>query len=339
MSGSKSRQSLITAVAIKRPLTPGFKLLLGFVTLLAIAAAAVAWHSEKQHRRAKHSVSSLTTQQGGLVQRLDALQSDIAINKQLLRLQQERLDGLLAQGPQVRRRWLISRVADATAVAEQALIINHDPVQAQQSLLAADRLLSTQADIALLPLRRALQQDLSVLAGMPRVDVAGIYLRLQNLDRRFATLALPRETGQRSLASQSESKPFGRDADTLNTAHALWSRGLEKFRALIVIRDYDEPLQPLLDASRLQLVRDQLSLLTSQAELALLRADGVVYRAALESLSLRIQHQLSALPSATLVPLLDELASLQALQVQTPLPTLSIRAALDALMQSAEIRL
>ena len=42
MLGSKSRQSLITAVAIKRPLTPGFKLLLGFVTLLAIAAAAVA---------------------------------------------------------------------------------------------------------------------------------------------------------------------------------------------------------------------------------------------------------------------------------------------------------
>lgn len=339
MSGSKSRQSLITAVAIKRPLTPGFKLLLGFVTLLAIAAAAVAWHSEKQHRRAKHSVSSLTTQQGGLAQRLDALQSEIVINKQLLRLQQERLDGLLAQGPQVRQRWLISRVADATAVAEQALIINHDPVQAQQSLLAADRLLAAQADIALLPLRRALQQDLSVLAGMPRVDVAGIYLRLQNLDRRFATLALPRETGQRSLASQPGSKPFGRDADTLNTAHALWSRGLDKFRALIVIRDYDEPLQPLLDASRLQLVRDQLSLLTSQAELALLRADGVVYRAALESLSLRIQHQLSAMPSATLVPLLDELAALQALQVQTPLPTLSIRAALDVLMQSAETRL
>ncbi len=339
MSGSKSRQSLITAVAIKRPLTPGFKLLLGFVTLLAIAAAAVAWHSEKQHRRAKHAVSSLTKQQVGLVQRLDVLQSDIAINKQLLRLQQERLDGLLAQGPQVRQRWLISRVADATAVAEQALIINHDPVQAQQSLLAADRLLSAQADIALLPLRRALQQDLNVLAGMPRVDVAGIYLRLQNLDRRFATLALPRETGQRSLASQSGNKPLGSNTDTLNTAHALWSRGLEKFRALIVIRDYDEPLQPLLDASRLQLVRDQLSLLISQAELALLRADGVVYRAALESLSLRIQHQLSALPSATLVPLLDELAALQALQVQAPLPALGIRAALDTLMQSAETRL
>lgn len=334
MLGSKSRQSLITAVAIKRPLTPGFRLLLGFVTLLAIAAAAVAWHSEKQHRRAKHSVSSLTSQQGSLAQRLDALQSELALNKQVLQLQQQRLDGLLAQGPQVRQRWLISRVADATAVAEQALVISHDPAQAQQALLAADRLLSAQGDIALLPLRRALQQDLAVLAGLPRVDVAGAYLRLQNLDRRFATLALPRETGQRFLSDQPVSRPLAADAP-----QALWAQGLEKFRALIVIRDYDEPLQPLLDATRLQLVRDQLSLLVSQAELALLRADGVVYRAALESLSLRIQHQLSALPSAILTPLLNELAALQALQVQTPLPTLSTRAALDALLQSTETRL
>ena len=86
-------------------------------------------------------------------------------------------------------------------------------------------------------------------------------------------------------------------------------------------------------------MRDQLSLLINQAELALLRGDGVVYRAALETLSLRVQQQLSALPSATLVPLLDELAALQALQVQLSLPSLSTRAALDSLMQTAETRL
>lgn len=334
MSGSNSRQSLITAVAIKRPLTPGFRLLLGFVALLAIAAASVAWHSEKQHRRAKQAVKTLTVHHDSLTQRLDALQSEQALSKQLMQLQQQRLDSLLAQGPKVRQRWLISRVADATAVAEQALVIAHDPAQAEQALLAADRMLSSQGDIELLSLRRALQQDLTVLAGLLRVDVAGVYLRLQNLDRRFATLALPRETGQRLLATPSAS-----GVDASDSPQGLWAKGLEKFRALIVIRDYDEPLQPLLDASRLQLVRDQLGLLVNQAELALLRADGVVYRAALESLSLRIQQQLSALPSATLTPLLNELAALQALQVQVPMPTLSTRSALDALMQSTETRL
>lgn len=334
MTGSKSRQSLITAVAIKRPLTPGFKFMLGFVMLLAIAAAGVAWHSEKQHRRAKHSVSTLTIKQSGLVQRIDMLQSEVAISKQMLALQQQRLDSLLAQGPQVRQRWLVSRVADAVAVAEQSLLIRHDPMQAKQVLLAADRLLAGQTDIALLPLRRTLQQDMAVLAGLPQVDFPGLYLRLQNLDRRISTLALPREAGQRTHALPPAVSTLGQ-----STAASLWAQGMEKFRALIVIRDYDEPLQPLLDASRLQLVRDQLSLLVSQAELALLRADGTIYRAALESLSLRIQHQLSALPNTTLAPLLDELADLQAQQVQAPMPSLSTRTALDTLMSSPEARL
>lgn len=329
MVGSNSRQSLVTAVSIKRPLTPGFKVLLSIVAILAIAAAAVAWHSEKQHRRAKQAVKVLSAEHGELSKQMSVLRTEAGLNKEMLKLQQERLDSLLAQGPQVRQRWLTSRVADSVAVAEQALIINHDAAQAQQALLAADRLLAGQADVSLMPLRRALQQDLSVLSGLPRVDVAGIYLRLQNLDRRVTTLALPREAGRQvpnAVNAQDEMEN-------------LWQQGLAKFRALIVIRQYDEPLQPLLDASRLQLLRDQLSLLINQAELALLRGDGVVYRAALETLSLRVQQQLSALPSATLVPLLDELAALQALQVQLSLPSLSTRAALDVLMQTAETRL
>lgn len=329
MVGSNSRQSLVTAVSIKRPLTPGFKVLLSIVAILAISAAAVAWHSEKQHRRAKQAVKVLSAEHGELSKQMSVLRTEAGLNKEMLKLQQARLDSLLAQGPQVRQRWLTSRVADSVAVAEQALLINHDAAQAQQALLAADRLLAGQADVSLMPLRRALQQDLSVLSGLPRVDVAGIYLRLQNLDRRVTTLALPREAGRQVPNA----------VNAQDQMENLWQQGLAKFRALIVIRQYDEPLQPLLDASRLQLLRDQLSLLINQAELALLRGDGVVYRAALETLSLRVQQQLSALPSATLVPLLDELAALQALQVQLSLPSLSTRAALDALMQTAETRL
>jgi len=329
MVGSNSRQSLVTAVSIKRPLTPGFKVLLSIVAILAIAAAAVAWHSEKQHRRAKQAVKVLSAEHSELSKQMSVLRTEAGLNKEMLKLQQARLDSLLAQGPQVRQRWLTSRVADSVAVAEQALLINHDAAQAQQALLAADRLLAGQADVSLMPLRRALQQDLSVLSGLPRVDVAGIYLRLQNLDRRVTTLALPREAGRQ----------VPQVVNAQDKMENLWQQGLAKFRALIVIRQYDEPLQPLLDASRLQLLRDQLSLLINQAELALLRGDGVVYRAALETLSLRVQQQLSALPSATLVPLLDELAALQALQVQLSLPSLSTRAALDVLMQTAETRL
>lgn len=80
-------------------------------------------------------------------------------------------------------------------------------------------------------------------------------------------------------------------------------------------------------------MHEQYSLVVDQAELALLRADGTLYRAALESLSLRLQRELSALPHARLGPILDDLAALQAEQVGVPVPdSLTARAELDALM-------
>lgn len=328
MPGSPSRQPLVTAVAIKRPLTTGFRILLVLVMLLAIAAAAVAWHSEKQHRRAKHGVRALSAE----VDKVKAELASVRVREEtlnaLLKQQQQTLDRLMAGGPELRQRWLADRVSSAVGIAEQSLALNQNVMAAQQALLAADRLLASQPEAALLPLRRALQQDLSVLAGLAHPDTTGIYLRLQTLGRRLAALELPREAGQRTPTKPSAQAAGSPAGDLLQT-------GLAKFRELIVIRHYDKPLQPLLDDARRQLVRDQLGLMLNQAELALLRGEGVLYRAALESLSLRLQQDFAALPSATLSPIINELAALQAMNVQIKLPALSARAALDALPQTS----
>lgn len=328
MPGSPSRQPLITAVAIKRPLTTGFGVLLVFVMLLAVAAATVAWHSEKQHRRAKKEVRTLDAHLTEVQNEMRAVRVREETLGTQLKQQQQTLDRLLASGPDLRQRWLADRVSAAVSVAEQALALNQNVTAAQQALAAADRLLASQTEVALLPVRRALQQDLGALSGIEHPDVPGIYLRLQALDRRLATLELPREAGQRSPRTAVTATPAA-------TPASLWESGLAKFRSLIVIRDYDKPLQPLLDDARRQLVRDQLGLTLDQAELALLRGEDVLYRAALESLSLRVQRDFAALPNAVLAPVINELAALQALRVQISLPPLATRAALDALPQSA----
>ncbi len=327
MAGSSSRKPLVTSVAIKRPLTTGFRVLLSFVIVLAIAAAGVAWHSERQHKRAKHSVRSLDTELDQVQAQLAALKSSEAARDEKLREQQAVLDRLLASGPELRQRWLADRIGAAVASAEQALALDRHVAGAQAALGAADRLLAGQPDAALLPLRRALQQDLSMLSTLDGVDVPGIYLRLQAIDRRIAELDLPREAGRAEGRRVADATPREQTA----AAEDLWARGLAKFRSLIVIRQYDQPLQPLLDDARRQLVRDQLSLVLEQARMALLRGDGVLYRAALESLSLKLQRDFAALPNQVIGPLLDELADLQALRIQFDVPPLASRAALDAL--------
>ncbi len=333
MPGSPSRQPLVTAVAIKRPLTTGFRVLLIFVVLLAIAAAVVAWHSEQQHRRAKKSAHTFDAHLSEVQSELRAIRArEEGLNTQL-KQQQQTLDRLLASGPELRQRWLADRVSAAVSMAEQSLSLNQNVTAAQQALATADRLLASQPEVALLPVRRALQQDLGTLSGVEHPDVPGIYLRLQALDRRLYALELPRDAGQRAPA-ESLPKPA---ATTTAGAQAinLWEAGLAKFRSLIVIRDYDKPLQPLLDDARRQLVHDQLGLMLDQAELALLRGEDVLYRAALESLSLRVQRDFAALPNAVLAPVINELAALQAMRVQISLPPLATRAALDALPQSS----
>ncbi|MEL0027796.1 MAG: uroporphyrinogen-III C-methyltransferase [Perlucidibaca sp.] len=325
MPGSSSRQPLVTSVAIKRPLTAGFRALLLFVILLAIAAAAVAWHSEQQHRRAKRSVHGLDSQVAEVRKALaESRLREESLSAQL-KQQQETLDRLQASGPELRQRWLADRVNAAVSIAEQALALNQNVTAAQQALVAADRLLAEQPEAALLPLRRALQLDIGPLSVNEHPDVRGIYRRLPALDRRLSGLELPREAGQRLPA------PAGRPAQ----ADSLWEAGLAKFRSLIVIRQYDQPLQPLMDDTRRQLVRDQLGLMINQAELALLRGEDVLFRAAVEALSLRLQQDFANLPNAPLAPLLNELAALQAMRVQVSLPALASRAALDALPQSA----
>lgn len=189
MPGSHSRQPLITAVAIKRPLTPGFRVLLTLVVLVALAAGIMAWHSERMHRKARHNVRALDTQLAQDEQRLKSLQDSLAALQQSQQMQQEALDRLLAAGSQVRQRWLVDRVSDLVAVAEQALALNRQVIIARQNLTMADRLLADNPLPALLPLRRAIQQDLRRLAQLPAPDVDGIYLRLQTLDRRLQALA------------------------------------------------------------------------------------------------------------------------------------------------------
>lgn len=331
MSGSPTRQSLVTSVAIKRPLTTGFRVLLIVVTLVAVAAAAVAWHSERQHRRVKSGVRTLDAQLDQEDARIKSLETALAALQDSQRTQQEAVDRVLASGPRLRQRWLVDRVADSVSLAEQTLVVNHQVVAARQMLLSADRLLAAQPMPELQPLRRALQQDIQRLGTLPQPDVDGIYLRLQDLDRRLRQLDLPRDVGQRGAPP-----PPAAEAPLGDTLASLWQAGVAKFRELIVIRHYDQPLQPLLDETRRQLLREQYSLLLDQAGLGLLRADGVLYRAALEALSLRIQKDLSALPHAALAPILDMLAVLQAEQVSLPLPaSLSSREALDALLPGA----
>lgn len=321
MAASTSRQPLVTSVAIKRPLSLGFKFVLLFLTLLTIAAGIMAWHSEQEHKRAR---SSLRTVDATLVRvsgELEAMSLRESLRDAQLKQQQVAIASLLVDGPALRQRWLIDRIDAAVTVAEQALVLRQEAPAARRALVVADALLSEHSVENLAPLHRALQQDISMLAAIEPVDASAIYLRLSALQLRIEQLTV---TARKALAAESLKPASG-------TPLTLWQQGMAKFRELIIVRQHNEPLAPVLDDTRLSLLRSQLDAQILQAQVALLRGDSVLYRAALESVSRRIQTRLASLSAAHTAPLLDELADLQAQPVMLDAPALVSRAALSAL--------
>lgn len=320
MAAPTSRQPLVTSVAIKRPLSWGFKIVLLFLMLLTIAAGIMAWHSEQEHKRARSSLRIADTALTRVSGELEAMSLRESLRDAQLKQQQVAIQSLLADGPALRQRWLIDRIDAAVTVAEQALVLRQDALGARRALAAADALLNEQRIENLEPLHRALQQDISTLSAIEPVDASAVYLRLSALQAAVETLTV---SNHDAVKTQAASKSVA--------ATSLWQQGLDKFRELIVVRRHDVALEPMLDDTRLSLLRGQLDAQILQAQVALLRGDSVLYRAALESASRRIQSRLAALSAKQTEPLLDELADLQAQPVMLDAPALVSRAALTAL--------
>ncbi len=320
MAAPTSRQSLVTSVAIKRPLSLGFKIVLLFLMLLTIAAGIMAWHSEQEHKRARSSLRIADTALTRVSGELEAMSLRESLRDAQLKQQQVAIQSLLADGPALRQRWLIDRIDAAVTVAEQALVLRQDALGARRALAAADALLNEQRMENLEPLHRALQQDISTLSAIEPVDVGAVYLRLSALQAAVESLTVSNHDAVKTQA-----------ANKAAAATSLWQQGLDKFRELVVVRRHDVALEPMLDDTRLSLLRGQLDAQILQAQVALLRSDNVLYRAALESASRRIQSRLAALSAKQTEPLLNELADLQAQPVILDAPALVSRAALTAL--------
>lgn len=327
MAAPTSRQPLITSVAIKRPLSWGFKIVLLFLTLLTIASGVMAWHSEQEHKRARSSLRTADTALARVSGELEAISLRESLRDAQLKQQQIAIESLLADGPALRQRWLIDRIDAAVTVAEQAIVLRQDAPAARRALAAAATLLSERRVENLEPLRRALQQDISTLSAIEPVDAGALYLRLTAVQESIEKLTVAAHQAQ--AAAQQAKSPVASSADSAMSN--LWQQGLAKFRELVVLRHYDEPVAPMLDDARLSVLRSQLDAQILQAQVALLRGDSVLYRAALESVSHRIQARLAALSAKQTESLLNELADLQAQPVMLDAPALISRAALNAL--------
>lgn len=177
-----------------------------------------------------------------------------------------------------RRRWLRAEAEYFLNIANTELALTADVERAVRALELADARLRQADEPALAPVRAEIARELTQLAAVPRVDRAGISLRLASLAEQVDDLPLPQPapgvfTGDRPL-SPDDAEPG------LERALAALRQALS---GMLSVRRDDAPLTPQLAPAEVFFLRRNLELQIENARLALLQRETELYRDHLQS--------------------------------------------------------
>lgn len=273
------------------------------VALLALLVAAAAlglsgwqWYEDRQQgetRQAdltqlesrlteladaqRQSRNSLTERLQGLPE-ADSWQQSQRLVADLQRSQQalsQRLNDL--QGD-ARADWKLAEAEYLLRLASLRLLASQDVASARELLEAVDDILQSQPDSGVFAVREQLARYQAQLEALPVVDRAGIYLKLAALHEQVDELvALPVP-----VFDPDEVTPEEEFEDRLarRTRGERMLMRLERYVRVDFQRG--KVITPLLDEAEMLRVRRTLQLTLEQAQWAVLRGEGEVYRISME---------------------------------------------------------
>lgn len=223
----------------------------------------------------------------------------------------------------------LAEVRYLSAVATQRLRLERDVPGSVRLLERADAVLAEADQASDISLRRALGAALSALRSAPRIDTVGLYLEVEQLAGMTDRLPLAAPVFRAEAPKVVEAPaPAGLGA-------WLW----EKLSGLFRLRRTEVPsTSPLLSEGAAPLLQHGLRLTLSQAQLALLRGDGALWRASLEAAAQRVEKY--GRPSRDRSRLLERLGALAATPVAVEGEVVAAaQAALGTLNEALEARL
>lgn len=185
------------------------------------------------------------------------------------------LDELNSQQQTDEREWLHAEAAYLLRLANQRLQLERDVGGAMALLETADKRLKETGNPALLPVRRAIADELAKLDAVPDVDRTGLYLSLNAQQEQLASLPLKQDVAEAPVEGTIETPPSGD-----------WQQQLSRFgselKDLVTVRRHDQALEALMTPEQESYLRQNVRLVLEQAQLALLKEEPELYRASLD---------------------------------------------------------
>ena len=174
--------------------------------------------------------------------------------------------------------WMLAESEYLVRMAGRKLWLEHDLISAITLLGNADERIKALNDPSLMPIRKALAEDITKLKAMPRVDREGLTLKLAALSDQIELLPL-------STVSMPDAKAEPDQAVSTNPDE--WESNLKKnwvkfTENFITIRRRDGAVEALLSPQQEIFLRENLKTKLLQAQLAVYREQQTLYTDSLD---------------------------------------------------------
>lgn len=184
--------------------------------------------------------------------------------------------------------------------------------QSSSLLQQADRMLAEIDEVAYLPAREALAQDLQALRNTPMPDIDGIYFELR---------ALEQSARQWQWWPQSSDSTATEEAtETPDEATTWYDRMVTELRSLVTVRYRGDLAQARLTPDEFNQMRAQFRMLLQQAQVAALQRNQLLYDSSLEQAQEWLDEASGQVPNLT--GLQAQLEQLRGQRIETVVPEL-----------------
>ncbi len=267
VNGSKSRSGAVLG---------------GVAILLALGLTGGLYlHGHKNAVAQQAELAQLKQQLASAMSKIDQSNSKDAEQLAALVQTQQRLQGEM-QGLQNRvldlndkrpNDWMLAESEYLVRMAGRKLWLEHDLVSAITLLGNADERIAALNDPSLMPIRKALAEDITKLKGMPRIDREGLTLKLAALEDQIELLPLSAVNMPEAKQEQDQAVSTNPDEWESNLKKN-WVKFTENF---ITIRRRDGAVEALLSPQQEFFLRENLKTKLLQAQLAVYREQQSLY--------------------------------------------------------------
>lgn len=292
------------------------------IAVVALAASAYVWQTQQQPvakpQASNPAMQNLEASVSSNNQAIAALKAQLDQAQQNSQAEQQTLKALAGKAHQSQGLWQLSDAKHLVQLASYTLTFSHDVPTAVALLKTADARLANVADPKVYPVRQQLADAIASLNSVKSVDIPGIYMQLNALQKQAMGLSIYRNQFKEK---DNNVLKTNNPAEQGSFAHGMW-HALSK---VIVVRRHDQPIEPLLSSAEHNVVMQNLSLLFSQAQWALVQRNSVLYQESLKQIVSMLQRYFDHDQTQAL-PIIQAIEKLQAVDVDPKLP--SIRDAL-----------